>query len=91
MRIHVTGGSGFIGTNFIELLLTLEDVEFINLDYKAQRNIEQQKYWRECDILDYARFEKITVGFAPTHIVHLAANTGVDEKRLSGKLNAESC
>lgn len=32
MKILVTGGSGFIGTNYIELLLRTGQAEFINLD-----------------------------------------------------------
>ena len=32
MRMLVTGGSGFIGTNYIELLLKYAQAEFMNLD-----------------------------------------------------------
>jgi FlaA1/EpsC-like NDP-sugar epimerase len=32
MRILVTGGSGFIGTNYIDLLLKENSAEFINPD-----------------------------------------------------------
>lgn len=83
MRILVTGGSGFIGTNYIELLLKSGEAEFINLDFKSPRNIAHKKFWNECDILDALRLEKIIKDFKPTHVVHLAAKTGLDEKKLS--------
>lgn len=83
MRILVTGGSGFIGTNYIEFLLLNGKNEFINLDYKPPRNIAHKRFWRECDILNASRLEKIIKDFKPTHVVNLAAKTGLDEKQLS--------
>lgn len=83
MRILVTGGSGFIGTNYIELLLQDGKTEFINLDSKPPRNAAHKKFWRECDILAVSRLEKIIKDFKPTQVVHLAAKTGLDEKLLS--------
>jgi len=83
MRVLVTGGSGFIGTNFIELLLHGGKAEFTNIDNRPPRNSAHLKFWRECDILDASRLEKIIGDFKPTHVVHLAAKTGLDEKLLS--------
>lgn len=83
MKVLVTGGSGFIGTNYIELLLQDGKTEFINLDSKPPRNPGYKKFWRECDILDFSRLEKIIKDFKPTHVVHLAAKTGLDEKQLN--------
>lgn len=83
MKILVTGGSGFIGTNYIELLLQYGKADFVNLDIKPPRNAAHKKFWQECDILDTPRLEKIIYDFKPTHVVHLAAKTGLDEKHLS--------
>jgi len=83
MRVLVTGGSGFIGTNYIELLLRDDKTEFINVDNKPPRNVAHQEFWRRCDILDLSRLEKVIKDFEPTHVVHLAAKTGLDEKLLS--------
>ncbi|OGT06735.1 MAG: hypothetical protein A2103_01215 [Gammaproteobacteria bacterium GWF2_41_13] len=83
MRVLVTGGSGFIGTNYINFLEQEGKHEFINLDIKSPRNKAHQAFWRECDLLDRPRLEQIIKNFKPTHVVHLAAKTGLDEKELS--------
>jgi len=52
IRILVKGDSGFIGTNYIELLLKSGDVEFINIDIKPPRNVAHRNFWQECDLLE---------------------------------------
>ena len=81
-RILVTGGSGFIGTNYIELLLKNKEDEFLNLDINSPRNNAHKDFWRKCDLLDALGMEKIIKDFSPTHVVHLAAKTGVGENNL---------
>lgn len=83
MKILVTGGSGFIGTNYINLLLEEGFSDFINIDIKTPRNREHNKFWHECDILDKELFAKEIKDFQPTHILHLAAKTGLDEKNFA--------
>jgi nucleoside-diphosphate-sugar epimerase len=39
-------------------------------------------FWQKCDLLDASRLKKIITDFSPTHVVHLAAKTGLDESRL---------
>ena len=43
-KILVTGGSGFIGCNLIELLNKL-DYEVLNIDDLSPRNSKLSKYW----------------------------------------------
>jgi len=83
MRILVTGGSGFIGTNYIEYLLKECGVDFINLDINPPRNPNHKIFWRKCDLLDAPSLKKILKDFSPTHVVHLAARTGTAEADLS--------
>jgi len=74
MRILVTGGSGFIGTNLIDELLE-RGIEFINLDINPPRTAIHRPYWKECDILDFDITMSNFDDFQPTHVVHLAART----------------
>jgi nucleoside-diphosphate-sugar epimerase len=82
MRILITGGSGFIGTNYIELLVRTGQSELMNLDLRPPRNADHQGYWKACDLMDEDRIKKIVSDFSPTHVVHLAAKTGLDEQDL---------
>lgn len=82
-KILITGGSGFIGTNYIEYLLKSGQVEFINLDIKPPRNPAHKSFWQKCDLLDIGNLKKIVKDFSPTYIVHLAANTSTSEQKLS--------
>lgn len=74
MKILITGGSGFIGTNLIELLEE-KNVEILNIDIKKPPNLSQIKYWRNVDILDKDKLVHEFELYNPTHIVHLAART----------------
>lgn len=82
MKILVTGGSGFIGTNMIDRLLAEGITDILNIDIKAPRKVEQAKYWRQCDILDLAGLTKEIQQFQPQLVVHLAAKTGLTRANL---------
>ena len=82
MKVLVTGGSGFIGTNFIDRLLEL-GLEFLNLDIRAPKKRMHGSFWRQCDIMDLALCLELFRGFQPTHVVHLAARTDTDSDRLT--------
>lgn len=81
-RILVTGGSGFIGTNLIELLIA-KNYHILNLDIKRPRNNDHLPIWKQCDILDYSHVLKILQEFAPDIVVHLAARTDLQGKTIS--------
>jgi nucleoside-diphosphate-sugar epimerase len=76
MRLLVTGGSGFIGTNYMDYALSKGIEALINIDLKPPFKKEHNKYWHQCDIMDYKKLRKIILDFLPTHVVHLAAKTG---------------
>src|SRR5207237_1368183 len=57
MRILVTGGSGFIGTNLIESL-SREGDTIVNYSLHAPLDSEQTRYWQRGDILDSAQTTK---------------------------------
>lgn len=82
VKILITGGSGFIGTCAIEEAIS-RSYDVINFDIKKPRNSTHNDYWWEVDIRDMAVFSRAVADFQPTHILHLAAKTGMDIKHIS--------
>ena len=74
MRILITGGSGFIGTNLIDTLLD-QGVQLLNLDIQPPKKAAHHAFWIQCDILDLEQTRRNFERFQPTHVVHLAART----------------
>lgn len=81
-KILITGGSGFIGTNLIELLIA-KNYDILNLDIKRPRNSDHLPLWQQCDILEYENVSKILQEFPADIIVHLAARTDLEGKTIS--------
>jgi len=79
MRILITGGSGFIGTNLIYALIALGH-EILNLDIKEVQAQDHAIFFRKVDILDFEALKRAFSEFLPTHVVHLAARTDLHEK-----------
>jgi len=79
MRILITGGSGFIGTNLVEYILKFSDIKLINLSKHEPLNRAHLRFWRECDLLNTAKLRETIEEFQPTHVVHLAAKTGTSK------------
>lgn len=82
MKVLVTGGSGFIGTNMLDLLIG-KSYEVVSVDIKRPRNVEQTPYWVQCDINDYQKLFSIFSSFNPDYVIHLAARTDLDGASLS--------
>ncbi len=82
MRLVVTGGSGFIGTNVIDHALE-KGIEVVNLDLMPPRKSEHRHLWQNVDLRDREALEKALTAFDPTHILHLGAKTGMDVPEMS--------
>lgn len=77
MRLLVTGGSGFIGTNLVAYAVEHHwDVR--NIDIAPPRESRHQALWANVDILDGPALRSAIADFAPTHLVHLAARTDTE-------------
>lgn len=74
MRVLVTGGSGFIGCNLTEELLSQKN-EVYNVDIQPPFNPAQAAFYHQCDILDTKTLRKCFAEFQPEAVVHLAART----------------
>jgi nucleoside-diphosphate-sugar epimerase len=81
MRILITGGSGFIGTNLVDYFLE-KPIEFTNLDINKPYKTSHNDYWQKSDILDIEDLELKFAAFQPTHVVHLAAKASMEGKTL---------
>lgn len=72
--ILITGGSGFIGTNLIELFEE-KGYHFINYDKNNVTKANQHKYWFSGNIMDKKRLAEVFDQYKPTIVIHLAART----------------
>lgn len=82
MKIVITGGSGFIGSNFIDLLLSNNISNFINIDKQKPYNQKHEKFWINANILDTKKLQIIFDEHKPSHVVHLAARTDTASEKL---------
>jgi nucleoside-diphosphate-sugar epimerase len=78
-RVIVTGGSGFIGSNLVELY-SQAGAEVINLDHGPPRSERYRHLWRGIDLLDRDDLARRVREFEPELFLHLAARTDLREK-----------
>lgn len=74
LRVLVTGGSGFIGTNLVEHHVSRGDM-VLNLDIVAPRNSAHRSFWKFGDLLDRTGLHSIVNDFAPEVVFHMGART----------------
>jgi nucleoside-diphosphate-sugar epimerase len=80
MRLLVTGGSGFIGTNLVQSAID-RGIDVLNIDWNPPLKSAHRPWWREWNIMDHGSTMHHLQAFRPTHVVHLAARTDTDEQQ----------
>ena len=88
MEILVTGGAGFIGSNFIRIAMnTCSDIHIVNLDkltyagnLDSLRDIENDSRYRfvQGDICDSELMANLFAEYQPDAVIHFAAESHVD-------------
>lgn len=82
MRILLTGSNGFLGQKVSELLFKHHDnITILGLSKSANRNpyLRTEDQFIQADLTDFSRLLQILHDFAPTHILHTAALTHVEQ------------
>lgn len=82
VKIIVTGGSGFIGTNLIEKLLQRDDFTLMSIDIVEPKLKQHRSIWHHVDIRDKDKILEEIKKFSPDYVIHLAARTDLNGKAL---------
>ena len=80
IKLLITGGSGFIGTNLLEHFKNKYIVR--NIDFNKPKIQDKDSYWDNIDITNYSELEKYILNFSPDYILHLAARTDLQGKTI---------
>ena len=80
-KVLVTGGSGFIGTNLIDLFSSLGK-EVLNIDFNKPKKNSHFAYWQNIDITNFIALQNAIQSFNPEFVVHLAARTDLNGKTI---------
>lgn len=78
IKIIITGGSGFIGTNLIDKLVQSRKFVIFNIDIARPKKEEHLRYWINMDIMDREKLMGFFGESLPSIVVHLAARTDTD-------------
>lgn len=75
MKIFITGASGFIGTNLVDLLISKGYDNIVNFDKAEPIRKEHVSYWRKGNMMNANEIESAVAESTPDIFIHLAART----------------
>jgi nucleoside-diphosphate-sugar epimerase len=90
MKIIVTGGSGFIGTNLVSMLIS-KGIDVVNFDIVSPKLESHKELWVEVDICNKSQLSLLIARAKPDYIVHLAARTDLYEQSSLDGYSANIC
>ena len=91
----ITGGTGFIGSNFIDCILKNSKDDILNLDcHTYAANITNEQKWLQnkkykhvkLDICQTFELKKIVLDYKPDYIINFAAESHVDSSILNPEI-----
>mgnify|MGYP005749168109 CR=1 FL=1 len=80
-RVLITGSNGLLGQKLAELILPNADVELLATSRGENKlaDVFPTLPFRSMDVTDPEQVEQVVSEFRPTHIIHTAAMTNVDQ------------
>lgn len=87
MKLLITGSNGLLGQKIVDLCLA-KQIEFLATSSGANRNSKCPEHaYQVLDITDEEHIQTVLAQYQPTHIIHTAAMTNVDQC----ELHPEAC
>ena len=81
MKVIITGGSGFIGSNVVEFYIK-QGYDVMSVDMNQPKRVEHTDVYKQLNIEDAEELTELFVNFNPDYIIHLAARTDLDGKSI---------
>lgn len=87
MKILLTGSNGLLGQKLVDLCLA-QEIPFLATSMGSNRNSKcPEIHYQVLDITDEANIVEVLSAYQPTHVIHTAAMTNVDQC----ELHPEAC
>lgn len=87
MKLLITGSNGLLGQKIVDQCLA-KHIAFLATSSGANRNSKcPEQAYEELDVTDEQNIEEVLKGYNPSHVIHTAAMTNVDQC----ELHPEAC